>query len=345
MFFAVLEDVVRQARKIRGVIIRAPSTLAYIRDEPVVARSLIVPGTTTGGTEWEGLLRADLEHLQSDEAAWPVRKFISRLVNRAQVALPHLEMLRILGFANSNWQSSLASSEWILNEVAYFPALQDLTTLDLQLEMFPHDDNRCMLSLAKIMGRNPKLEVLRIRSGPNVDEDYRISTENWAPLLLCLGDNPPFRLRTLEIDGLVTSRTAPTLDQIVKAHSPTLSRLVLEHTNFHFPNTLRAFFYALADSNLNYYQSTWLYLHQRTMLVASTLSFLHVADEVLRRTHHRAIGKDEGYSGWVHITWDVSSEDTPLVYQNLDGWYGEDWMRNCFLSTISSLNSGAIRDS
>ena len=108
--------------------------------------------------------------------------------------------------------------------------------------------------------------------------------------------------------------------------------------------TLRAFFYALSHSNLNYYQSNWLYTHQRTMLVASTLSSSQVPDEVLGQNSHGLRASDESYSGWVHITWEVSREGTPLIYHNVDGWYGEDWMRDCFLSTISSLNSGVIRD-
>lgn len=340
-FFAVIESVVRQAPKLRAITIRAPSGFVCTQQGAYVTRSMYVHGS---GMHEIGLLRTGFEDVQSNDGAWPVRDFVSQLVHRVQVAVPCLERFRIIGFAESEWQSNLVSARRVLEAMAHVPAIRHLNVLDLQLEIFPQNNPKCLSNLVKITERSVNLKVLRIRSGPNVDKNYRVSSEKWAPLLHQLGVNPPFRLETLEIDGLVTSKSAPTLDRVIKAHSLTLRRLILEHTNFHSPNTLRAFFYALADSNVNYYRSNWLYLHQRTMLVASTLSFYVVPDEVLHSDSGKIIKKEDTSSwDWIHVTWDIR-ESLPLVYDNHDGWWEEDWMRDCFLSTISSINSGAIRD-
>jgi hypothetical protein len=185
--------------------------------------------------------------------------------------------------------------------------------------------------------------VLRVRSGPRSIREYRDSSEKWAPLLQQLGGDPPFRLQTLELDGLVSSQSAPTLDHIIETHSPTLRRLVLEHTNFHYPNTLRAFFYALSRSNVNYYKTNWLYIHQRTYLLPSTLCFIVVPDEVL--THSQVVATDdESCLDWVRVIWDVNGYDVPLIYDNEDDWYGENWMKNCFMNALAAINCGAVKD-
>ncbi|EUC51128.1 hypothetical protein COCMIDRAFT_31683 [Bipolaris oryzae ATCC 44560] len=296
------------------------------------------------GDELEGLLILRSGQHQSIEA-YAICDFVFQLVRCTQTTVSHLEKIRILGFAKSEWQSWLASAESILEGMAYVPILQNLTTIDLQLEMFPNSENSCMLNLVEITEQNANLKVLKIRTSPRSIRYYRTSSENWAPLLQQLGNNPPFRLRTLELDGLISSKSAPSLDRIIDTHSPTLRRLVLEHTNFHYPNTLHALFSSLAKSNVDYFKSNWLSLPGGYYLLALRVYFQTVFDEVMEPTFsHVDECDDESCWDWVKVFWDVSSFDTPLVFDNEDGWHGEGWMRHCFMNSVASINCGAMID-
>ncbi|KAJ6280067.1 hypothetical protein J3E71DRAFT_344720 [Bipolaris maydis] len=342
--FAVLESIFKQALQLRELIIRAPEGQVYTKDGNLMARRLPEDYEDMCDGELGGLLILHSGQHPSTRAN-AICDFVFQLVRCTQTAAPCLEVLRILDFAKSEWQSWLASAESILEGMAYFPVLQNLTTIDLQLEMFPSSENICMLNLVEITKQNPNLEVLRIRTSPRSIRYYRTSSEIWAPLLQQLGSDPPFRLRTLEFDGLISSESAPTLDRIVDTHSPTLRRLVLQHTNFHHPNTLHALFSSLANSNVNYFESNWLYLHRGYYLLASRVYFQMIFDEVMEPIFlHAHECNDESCWDWVEVFWDVSSFDTPVVFDNEDGWHGEGWMKHWFMNTVASINCGAIRD-
>lgn len=129
------------------------------------------------------LLDEDFEYIQSSYGALPIRDFVTQIVRRITMVLPLLEKSRILGFAESAWQSKLASTICMLEEIVSAPVLRHLNTLDLQLEVFSHKDSRCLSNLVKVTERNVNLKVLRIQSGPNVSRNFLKSSENWAPLL------------------------------------------------------------------------------------------------------------------------------------------------------------------
>lgn len=342
--FAVVEDIFKQALQLRELIIRAPEGQVYTKDGHLMARPVPEDYEEMCDDELEGLLILHSGQHQSIDA-YTICDFVSQLIRCTQTIASRLEMLRILDFAKSEWQSWLASAESILDGMTYVPVLQNLTTIDLQLEMFPSRENICMSSLVEITKQNANLKVLKVRTSPRSIRYYRTSSEDWAPLLQQLGSDPPFRLRTLEFDGLISSESAPAMDRIVNTHNPTLRRLVMEHTNFHYPNTLHALFSSLARSNVNYFKSNWLYLHRGYYLLALRVYFQTIFDEVIEPTiRHIDECDDESCWDWVEVFWDVSSFDTPLVFDNEDGWHGEGWMRHCFMNTVASINCGAIRD-
>ncbi|CAN9265233.1 unnamed protein product [Alternaria alternata] len=163
--------------------------------------------------------------------------------------------------------------------------------------------------------------------------------------------SPPFRLRSLELDGLVTSTSAPTLARIINVHSSSIRRVVLKHTNFHYPNTLREFFTACANSGIHYYRSESLLFHETSMLVGTSLSF-RVFEDKEDELHRDWSGEedldqcdllDTTCQDWVEVRF-PSGRDI-LVYDNENGQNGDDWMYRAFMAGVSMIKDGALIDS
>lgn len=345
-FLIIIDSILLGAPRLSRLTIRAPKGLSGMDDEYLIPE----PRSSDIGPSRNVAFRRDSSGIQDHGHvidAPSLSHLVSEMVRRGLIMVPHLQELRVLGFANTEWQSLLASAEMTLCELALQPSAYNLTTIDLQLEMSTRGPNNCLSSLVEVTKRTIKLKVLRIRSGPKALSQYRIPTEYWAPLLKQLGERkPPFKLHTLDLDGLATSKVAPTLDRIVAAHSCSLRRLVLGHTNFHYPNTLYAFFSALAKSDVSYFELSWLFLHHKSLLVASSLSFAQVPDEVLKMgVKDLRSDCDMSNYDWIVIRWDVDRHDAAVVYDNEDGFYGQDWIKRCCQNALTSIECGAIDDS
>ncbi|RYN95369.1 hypothetical protein AA0119_g8695 [Alternaria tenuissima] len=198
---------------------------------------------------------------------------------------------------------------------------------------------------------NANLKSLHLSAGPSSCQRWLSRSENWAPLLRLLGSSPPFRLRSLELDGLVTSTSAPTLARIINVHSSSIRRVVLRHTNFHYPNTLREFFTACANSDIHYYRSESLLFHETSMLVGTSLSFRVFEDEE-DELHREWSGEedldqcdllDTACQDWGEGRF-PSGRDM-LVYDNENGQNGDDWMNRAFMAGVAMIQDGALIDS
>ncbi|KAG9193992.1 hypothetical protein G6011_04027 [Alternaria panax] len=180
---------------------------------------------------------------------------------------------RISNAINDVFQSNLCFGSIFLNTALDVPALRNLTCLKMQLEMFTFGDNVAMKALAQLLENSANLKSLGLSAGPLSLQTWSQRSENWAPLLQLLGHRPSFRLRTLELDGLATSITSPTLAQIIHVHSSSIRRLTLKHINFYRPNTLREFYTVCALSSIQYYRPEKFLIHGKRMLCSSVVRF------------------------------------------------------------------------
>jgi hypothetical protein len=223
--------------------------------------------------------------------------------------------------------------------------MPNLTTLNLELEMEIPSSSLMPRILVTALEGCPKLQVLKLHPGPNTSLDFEKRSDNWAPLLQLLGTDPPFRLRTLEVNGLVTSTTAPTLDRVIDVHASTLRRIRLHHLNFHYPNSPRAFFTALSKADIRYFATRCFKLHNRSFIRNSTLACIEWEDEVLNFDVVNGVSKDESYRDWVEIDWKIHHGDKELLY-DYEEWTGHARpMEGVFMSVVEQVISGAIRDS
>ncbi|OAG17339.1 hypothetical protein CC77DRAFT_287814 [Alternaria alternata] len=272
------------------------------------------------------------------------------LISSLQHAKQQLDSFKVLGFADSKWQMKLTSYPLLLYSMRRVCALRALTCLKLQLDMLALE-NESMTSLVMMIESNANLKSLHLSAGPSSCQRWLSRSENWAPLLRLLGSSPPFRLRSLELDGLVTSTSAPTLARIINVHSSSIRRVVLRHTNFHYPNTLREFFTACANSDIHYYRSESLLFHETSMLVGTSLSFRVFEDEE-DELHREWSGEedldqcdllDTACQDWVEVRF-PSGRDM-LVYDNENGQNGDDWMNRAFMAGVAMIQDGALIDS
>ena len=238
------------------------------------------------------------------------------------------------------------------------PFLQNMTTLDLQLDVFTHTTGIMLKKIGGLIGSNPNLKVLKLRAGPRIGSAYRIPNNYWAPVLQALGSDPPFRLDTLEVEGLITSTTAPTLARVVEAHSPTLRRLVLVHTNFGHPNTVRAFFDTLAMSEVRYYAWKDFLVNPTGYLMNSQLKFSIVGDEVLRPRYSLITEKEfetaslqtiydlahttSSDKDWVRITWDVVDNNKLSIWDGENNLLGKGGIKAAFRNVGVAIDCGVI---
>lgn len=290
---------------------------------------------------WEG---EETDHIHTIDVA-SYQTLLPKLLHTVRVKLPNLEQFSIFGFANSRWQSSLAGTEGVLEAMTAKPVLRALTTLNLELEM--STDNTCiaLTKIGELIGSNPNLRVLKLRAGPGTCFTYRTPNSHWIPLLQVLGSDPPFRLHTLEVDGLIASTTAPTLNSIIEVHSPTLRRIVLENTNFRLSHTTRAFFNALAKSEVQYFawKRVLIHSHPRSYLRGTHLRHYIVEDQVLTSLwNHGITPVPNSDKDWVLIMWDQDPLDTLSVWDGEDGLVGKDGIKVAFKNVVEAIDCGAI---
>ncbi|KAL1798121.1 hypothetical protein ACET3X_002158 [Alternaria dauci] len=270
------------------------------------------------------------------------------LVSSFENARQRLDSFQVLGFTDSTWQSKLTSSPALFHSMIKLPALRNLTFLKLELDMMAFE-NESMTSLVKMIKGNANLKALHLTAGPKGFQRWSSRSEDWAPLLLLLGSSPPFRLRSLEVDGLVTSLTAPTLARIVNVHSSSMRRVVLKHTNFHHPNTLREFFTACANSSIRYYMSENFLFHETRMLVGASLAFSIIRDDMHCNVECENIEQacccdmfDTTCLDWVEVRFPTGGGR--LLYDNEHGRYGDGWMYKAFMGGVTMVKDGAIID-
>ncbi|KAH6882461.1 hypothetical protein BKA58DRAFT_19787 [Alternaria rosae] len=281
--------------------------------------------------------------------ALSIYRVMQALVDTIRSAPQQLEGFRVVGFGASQWQTALLGSPKSLFE-AISPALRGLTSLNLELDMATFRTDTHVLALVKLIKGNANLEALALSVGAEDVRTYRIRNESWAPLLQLLGGSPPFRLRSLQFNGLVTSTTAPTLASIINVHSSSIRRIVLDNTNFHYPNTLRAFFIACANSTIRYYKAENFWLHERALVVSSQLAYDVSEDEDAKlhediNTNH--CESDAPCHGWVYVSWEkVKHEDGwTVVFKNEDGRKGRNYMYDAFMNGVMLIKDGVLVDS
>ena len=280
--------------------------------------------------------------------ALPIYRVMHALVDTIRCAPQQLEEFRVVGFG-LKWQTWLLGTPKSLFE-AISPALRGLTSLNLELDMATLKTDAYMLALVKLINTNANLQALALSVGDQGIGKYQIRNESWAPLLQLLGGSPPFRLRSLHINGLVTSTTAPTLARIINVHSSTIHRIVLKNTNFHYPDTIRAFFTACANSAISYYETDNFYFHERTMIVGR-----YLADDVLEYDNaelHEDVNNnhcdsDASCHDWVKVNWDSFDEEDKwkLVFENEQGQKRRSYMYDNFMNVVDMVKEGSLRDS
>ncbi|KAI4939500.1 uncharacterized protein J4E92_000785 [Alternaria infectoria] len=331
---------------------------------PPVGRSLEDLPTELIGMIAENLDKESLSILQALGSRTILQAIDHALVNRSEVFQPEivmhalvdtirlapqqLEEFRVVGFG-LKWQTWLLGTPKSLFETIS-PTLRGLTSLNLELDMATLKTDAYMLALVKLINTNANLQALALSVGDQGIGKYQIRNESWAPLLQLLGGSPPFRLRSLHINGLVTSTTAPTLASIINVHSSTIRRIVLKNTNFHYPNTLRAFFRACANSAVSYYETENFYLHERTMIVGR-----YLAEDVLEYDNaelHEDVNNnhcdsDASCHDWVKVNWDsFKPEDKwKLVFENEQGQKRRSYMYDTFMDVVDMVKEGSLRDS
>jgi hypothetical protein len=342
-----LEKVLIQAVNLRKVILGAPKGVVGVGDrqfQPVPGHPWIGDNSPVQYLQFGSLHPAGHSHIV--DTASVCRLFATIIHMIQQYPQREIQEFSIHGFHDTRWKSVLIPNDWVSTTQLATPALQNVTTLDLQFEMFTYSRYDTIVGITKAIEKNPNLQVLKLRTGERSILVFERRSEYWAPLLSLLGTDPPFRLRTLMLDGLVTSVTAPTLDRIITVHASTLRRVVFAHLNFHLPNSLRAFSTALAKTKITYFATSRFLLHERSFIVAGSIQYDTVPDEALEWEDGLEtifMDKDEDYRDWVNVDW-VYSHNATLVYDNRDGSQGEGWMRVKFLDMARMVDDGALRD-
>ncbi|KAH7356004.1 hypothetical protein BKA66DRAFT_539445 [Pyrenochaeta sp. MPI-SDFR-AT-0127] len=253
-----------------------------------------------------------------------------------EIRLPLVEF-RAIDFTSTSWQSALGSTIPMLSALVELPNMGHLTRLDLELDMFSDNSNSAMNALVKIIDKNCALQNLKLSTGPRLEQTFRIRHQHWSPFMHLLGSSPSFRLRSLDLEGLITSGTMM-LDQIIHAHAGTLRDIVLDNTNFGTPNSLRNFFMELSKTDLELFAIRNFWFHDNSWLSGSTWSYHHRPDEVLDCFDDEMLSKDEAYLDWVDISWESASYRKWIRWDNRDGRHGNFWMKECLMNVVEMVD-------
>ncbi|CAO2652084.1 Nn.00g003670.m01.CDS01 [Neocucurbitaria sp. VM-36] len=255
-----------------------------------------------------------------------------------------LHVLAILDFTNTTWQSLIPLTIPMLKSLVRTPSLQWLIRLELDVELFTDTSDDAITDIVELIRRNEKLQHLKLWAGPNLEARFKFPSEHWSSLLDLLGtEPPPFRLCTLDLDGLITSGTT-TLDRIIDVHAPTIRRVSLNHISFRIPNSIRAFFAAMARTNLNYFAINNFWMHDRCWMRGSTMTLQRRPDEVLEWHGDGSSHADETYMDWIEVTWNGASYNDWVIYDNVNGTRSENWMKDRMLSVVEMVDCGSIED-
>jgi hypothetical protein len=341
----MLKNVLTQAVNLRKIILGAPNGIPWLYDTRWVSGlPRLGDSVPVQNLEFSYSYAAGHKHIVNTASVCQLFTTIIHAIQ--QYPQRELQEFSIVEFHDTKWKSALIPTDWVSTTKLATPVLQNLTSLNLQFEMFTADRYDTIVEIVKAIEKNASLRVLKLRTGKRSTLVFQRRSEYWAPLLSLLGTDPPFRLHTLMLDGLATSTTAPTLDRVIAVHASTLRGVVFAHLNFHLPNSLRAFSTALAKTKINYFATSWFLIHERTFILAGSIQYRTVPDELEwgEDLDEIFMGKDESYRDWIYVDWEIYNHDRLLVYDNRDGSQGEGWMRMRFLDMVRMIDDGAIRD-
>lgn len=267
---------------------------------------------------------------------------VPRILDALHVRDRGLDKFSLVGFSTYSWQEMLIPSAPTLGCVLSLPSIQSLTRLELELAMLEEASLGSIACVARIIEHTPQLQHLKVHAGPT-DLTFSTSHEEYSPLLEVLGINPPFRLQSLDLEGVITGSKI-TLDDIVRVHTTTLRRMVLNHVNLHAPNYIRVLFKSLAVADLDYFAVRNMWCHNRFWLCPSTLQTTMKPDEVL--SHYVADEDDASaaYVGFVYISLEVYKHTKWIIHDATAKNHGKVWMRRSLLSVVEQVDCGGIRD-
>ncbi|KAF1849237.1 uncharacterized protein K460DRAFT_394112 [Cucurbitaria berberidis CBS 394.84] len=238
-----------------------------------------------------------------------------------------LENLTILDFTSGPGEPLIPLSPPMLEDLVRVPSVQNLTRLELLLQMLTESPHEAIPSIVKLIKGNTRLSSLRLWAGPGVHYSFMTPSGAWSPLINALAIQPSFRLQALDLDSLVLSGDT-TLASIIRAHSHTLRCITLKHTNFRRPNSLRAFFLALADTDLELFAMKDFRVYGRCWMTTVTLSYQYRLDAVLQWSDAEGDGKNDAYLDWADITWDGGNHTEWIRYDNQAGTHSGSWMKD-----------------
>jgi hypothetical protein len=167
-----------------------------------------------------------------------------------------LEGFEFRGFDDPAWSPILAPSPTVLTSLRWdYQCYALLQRLHLQYDVHVTERSTFFLS---VLDYTTKLKELNIELAGEIGQFSRVSNERISficqvttQLLTKLAPQPPFFLTHLELKGICANGEV-TMDQVVRAHTSTLRILRLDDFWFLLPNSLRTFFEALANADVEY---------------------------------------------------------------------------------------------
>jgi len=167
-----------------------------------------------------------------------------------------LEAFECRGFDDPAWSPILAPSPAVLTSLRWdYQCYALLQQLHLQYDVYATERSTLFLS---VLEYTAKLKQLNVALAGEIGQFSRVSSERISfisqvttHLFTKLAPRPPFFLTHLKLKGICANGEV-TMDKVVRAHMNTLRILRLEDFWFLLPNSLRSFFEALANANVEY---------------------------------------------------------------------------------------------
>ena len=251
--FSLLVQTLQRAPKLEHLVIRGPETSTpptqKMRDDLLFSLDFekLLFASQSVGLESRPLAHFDVTGLDSS------RTILHAIMVALAVADINLNNFEMLGFTVFSYHTLLVPTNSLFHSLAISTSMRKLTTLTLELDIFRSNGKEATTALVRVLRNNANLKDLKVNLQPvrGAVVSSKESLDACAPVLKCLAENPPFRLRSLHLTGLCTVAKW-TLDSIIRTHSSDLHTLVLKDTDFDHPNSLRAFFGSLTQANLEF---------------------------------------------------------------------------------------------
>ncbi|KAF2126726.1 hypothetical protein P153DRAFT_68739 [Dothidotthia symphoricarpi CBS 119687] len=267
---------------------------------------------------------------------------------------PKLDCFEITGFSNTVWQSFFAPPVQVAKGMSLMATLRNVTTLVLEFSLHNFEADtavpaRALRHVISTIRGNANLQNLTLSLAPHTDPvflDPGWAAEIWRPVLKFLATSSPFRLRSLELRG-ITAATAHTLDDVIRTHSATLRRLVLDTASFRAPNSLHAFFSSLAHSNVEFLSLREIALNGYLMLEMRIVSMRPLQyDDGLdwEQGGDMDLCKDESYRDWIEITLDNSGDLGTMTWDYEGKRYIEGAMMEAMTQVVRMVEDGTIEE-